>query len=546
MEFLDDVIPSLGQTIGRFQLVEELGRGGFGIVFRATQVGTGIDVALKIMIPQISTPEENAHWLARFEQEAVILKRLRHPATIRILDDGFTDKGLPFFALEYVHGRPLSNVISERPLTSVQVVRIADQVLGALEEAHSIGVVHRDLKPDNVMILDVAGADDAVKVLDFGIAKLRSEDAVVSTRTGLAMGTPRYMAPEQFEDFKQSDGRVDIYSLGLILAECLTGLPVVGATSPGAQISAQVGPNPHAFPSLLQSLPLYDVIAKATQKDRDLRFGSSREMREAISNTSLSGVVSTRRDTDRTEPVHKPPMAAVVSEPAVTPLMQEAVAAPVASEVHTAPTAGLIRPEDSGPPENGAPHTSQRSLVPAILGVVCLLAVIAVGLYATGVFDQTSSNESPVAQSDSQPEEPDASPAPDREVAQAAPEVGDSELRQALVIAMTGVVSALPETHLLHFTGTEGALVFLGSEQLGALPFDGVVPMSENTIELRAELDGHRSETQSLALDSEGAEFELRRVRSSRHRDRDRGESEETQEDSNGRFDRLRIPITQQ
>ena len=282
MNTLNDIIPKIGQTVGRYEIVQQLGRGGFGVVFKATQIGLGLDVAIKVMLPQL-TPQDDPHQtLDRFEQEATILKNLNHTATIRVLDAGRTENGLPYFALEFVRGRTLSDVIRESPLSSDRVSTIARQVLGALEEAHHMGVVHRDLKPDNVMMLDVVGERDRIKVLDFGIAKLAGEQAHVRTRTGFAVGTPRYMAPEQIKNFKYADGRVDLYALGLIMAECLSGRPAVRAPSNEMEIVAQVQPTPHVFDPAVQSSPLFPIIEQATRKDPNTRFASAAQMRDAI------------------------------------------------------------------------------------------------------------------------------------------------------------------------------------------------------------------------------------------------------------------------
>lgn len=372
---LDDFIPRVGESVGRYRLEQVLGRGGFGVVFRAIQDVANVEVALKVMIPQLSTADESQQWLARFEQETSILKRLHHPSTIRLLDHGTTARGLPFMVLEFARGRPLTDLIGEARFRPEQVVRIATQVLGALEEAHATGVVHRDLKPDNLMMLDVIGTEDAVKVLDFGIAKLWAEDSSVNTRTGTAVGTPRYMAPEQVGDFKQVDGRADLYALGLIMVECLTGAPVVASDSQQQQILAQIGPEPHALDPYVQQLPLYPVLERALAKDPDSRFASAREMREALRAVATHhSVVPTRPVADphpvqTRPPQQSAPVAAAVAVSQARTLSGVGELAPVSQSIPTPSAESSTRPAP-------APSGPSRWLLLPALGVF-VLAVVA-------------------------------------------------------------------------------------------------------------------------------------------------------------------------
>ena len=200
---------------GRYRLLDELGRGGMGVVHRAEQVELGRVVALKVMLAN----DEKAR--ARFEREMRVTARLSHPHIVRIFDVG-EHEGAPYFTMELVQGEALSRRLSRGRLEIDEVLVIARQVASALSEAHGLGLVHRDLKPDNLILSEVE-ARLFVRVLDFGVAH-DSRDEAPLTRTGAILGTALYMSPEQARGLAL-DGRSDLYSLGCILYEALTGRP---------------------------------------------------------------------------------------------------------------------------------------------------------------------------------------------------------------------------------------------------------------------------------------------------------------------------------
>ena len=282
MTLLERLLPAIGDVINnRYELREEIGRGGFGVVFRGTQRGLNEDVAIKILLPHVLEHEDVAQ---RFEREVIVAKGLRHPNTIRILDCDKTEKGLPYYVMEMVTGTPLDDLISEEaPLSPLRTRRIGVQILKSLAEAHSKGVIHRDLKPPNMIITEIFGEDDFVKVLDFGIAKaLTGETALHMTSTGMVLGTPAYMSPEQALGKKDMDGRSDLYAVGLILAECLSSKPVVQGETPYMVVAQHATSVPLPFIPALQETPLWPIIQRATQKDRDLRFRDAGEMGQAL------------------------------------------------------------------------------------------------------------------------------------------------------------------------------------------------------------------------------------------------------------------------
>ena len=211
--------PLLGTSLaGRYELRGVAGTGGMGRVYVAWQRSMGREVAVKVLHPWLSS---NPAVSQRFFHEARAASRLRHPHTIRIFDFGQTDEGLLFMVQELLHGRSLAQALREEgPLGPQRAATIAMQIADGLSEAHEQGVIHRDLKPDNVFLEEVAGHRDFAKVLDFGIAKTELGPSV--STTGAVVGTPAYMSPEQASG-EPLDGRSDLYSLGCLLFEMLSG-----------------------------------------------------------------------------------------------------------------------------------------------------------------------------------------------------------------------------------------------------------------------------------------------------------------------------------
>jgi serine/threonine-protein kinase len=212
--------PFVGLGIeGKYQVEERLGRGGMGSVYRARHVETGGNVAVKLLRADLL---EDELAVRRFYIEAQNTHRLHHPNTVRVSDFGQTDSGIFFLVMEYLPGVALSKVLERQGrLSAARTVRISEQVLKSLAEAHAQGVVHRDIKPENIMLLDELGEPDFVKVLDFGIS--RSLEGGGAATKG-AIGTPKYMAPEQWGN-EQPDHRADLYSVGCIMYEMLAGRP---------------------------------------------------------------------------------------------------------------------------------------------------------------------------------------------------------------------------------------------------------------------------------------------------------------------------------
>lgn len=256
----------------RYRIEEMIGVGGCGAVFRGRSIKLPKPVAIKVLLPDGDFARKDAqNRVRRFAQEARATSSLRHPNTIQVFDYGTTDEGLMYLVMEYLDGSTLRVV--RQALNTLPVDRachIAAQICDSLAEAHEHGIIHRDLKPDNVFLCNVHGDPDFVKVLDFGIAKMlesdsEHDDLAPQTKTGLISGTPRYMSPEQAMG-EASDGRSDLYSLGVMLFEALAGHPPFTAATPIALLHKHLTEPP---PAIGRGCPpeLEKLIAELLEKN---------------------------------------------------------------------------------------------------------------------------------------------------------------------------------------------------------------------------------------------------------------------------------------
>ncbi|MHC4438600.1 MAG: serine/threonine-protein kinase, partial [Planctomycetota bacterium] len=225
--FVPPVPVELAEQFPQLEILELLGQGGMGAVYKARQKHLDRLVALKILPSQIGETEAFAE---RFTREARSLAKLNHPRIVSVHDSGHTETGLYYFIMEFVDGTDLRRVIQAGELSPAEALSIIPQICEALQYAHEQGIVHRDIKPENVL-LDKKGY---VKIADFGLAKLldKPPTAYTLTQAGQKMGTPQYMAPEQIEHPGQVDHRADIYSLGVVFYEMLTGQLPIGQFAP--------------------------------------------------------------------------------------------------------------------------------------------------------------------------------------------------------------------------------------------------------------------------------------------------------------------------
>jgi hypothetical protein len=287
----------LGSVVAdRYHILKKLGEGGMGTVYLAEHVKMGRKSALKVMNPGMNTDPDA---IARFNREASNASRLSHPNICGIYDFGETSEGLIYLAMEFIEGSSLTSLIEKGgSLPAPRAASIVHQTADALQVAHDAGIVHRDLKPDNIMVAKGRDGSDQVKVVDFGIAKASSSDAQKVTKTGLVVGTPEYMSPEQLAGDKL-DGRSDIYSLGLVAFNCLTGTLPFPSNSAQEAMIMRLTDRPKTLAEMMpeKSWPetLQATLDKALARDAEDRYASAaqfgRDFAAAIADMPMTQAV---------------------------------------------------------------------------------------------------------------------------------------------------------------------------------------------------------------------------------------------------------------
>ena len=305
--------PLIGKTVGgRFRLIQRLGSGGMSSVYLARHVLIDRLMAIKTLRRDLSRDPVQRD---RFLREARAVNRINHANIVEISDFGETEDGLVYLVMEYVPGDPLLTLMGDGPLPSLRALDIAEQCAGALARAHQMGVIHRDLKPENILIVQRRDRRDFVKLLDFGIAKIL--DAPSLTGSQQIFGTPGYIAPEYIQS-TEIDGRADIYSLGCILYEMVTGALPFDYEYPGDLLVKHVTEPPVLpsvrFPSV--EPPVEELILKCLVKDPDQRFRDAfhfinelGRVRERLGPEESWGGLdeATESDTERPPPGAGPP-----------------------------------------------------------------------------------------------------------------------------------------------------------------------------------------------------------------------------------------------
>ena len=402
---------------GKYRIDERLNEGGMGTVYRGTHVLMDKTVAIKVLRPSLAADEKI---VARFSREARAASRISHPNALSVTDFGEDENGTVFLVMEYLSGRTLKKVIQEEgPLPLPRVVDITRQIADALNAAHQQGIIHRDLKSDNIMLLDTMTGDHA-KVLDFGIAKINepdgNRDSGSLTAPNLVIGTPQYMSPEQCSQDSEIDSRSDIYSLGVILYEMLVEHVPFSAESPTMVMLKHLQ---EPVPSVLDErndLPasIDRVIARAMAKVPANRYQNVAELIEDL--TIASG-------TAQFAPVPVQPLVntgapPIVDEPdevTVVRPRQELPPPPVPVTPRRAPVTVPIQGSATPAPMAAAPPASFNPLKVIIPSIVGLLVVFAV-IYAfkrtapTETQNTNQQQQSLAADPNSQPVQPGAPP----------------------------------------------------------------------------------------------------------------------------------------
>lgn len=363
----------VGQVIAqRYRVAKLIGEGGFGAVYKALHTGTNDEVAVKVLRTEQAG---NAEVVARFQDEAAITASLKQPHTVRVFDFGQTATGDLYIAMEFLEGKTLSKVMDdEQPLGYLRIGHIALQVLKSLAEAHSKGLVHRDLKPDNIFLQTVFGEEDFVKVLDFGIAKSLAQGGQSRTATGVIVGTPPYMSPEQARG-TGIDQRTDLYALGCILFEAVTNrVPFHAETAIDTLIQRITNPPPDPRGLCVTPTPeaFCDVVLRAMATQADQRFATAQDMikalQEALKQPPSPLVVRVDPNADVDERTSAGEFTVIKGGlPAATltgraPAMDVPTMASAALSGHQeAATAAIsaVRPPDTGPARPPSPSTDR-------------------------------------------------------------------------------------------------------------------------------------------------------------------------------------------
>lgn len=350
--------PEAGQLVTpNLRLVRALGAGGMGSVWVARHLGLGTDVVVKFIAGDLAS---NGEALERFRREAAAAADVRSPHVVQILDYGISMSGAPYIAMELLEGESLRERLTrEGRLRPRDVAAIVSHCAKALGRAHERRVVHRDVKPDNVFLIDAGDGEVFAKVLDFGIAKAEGGD-MVATRTGAVLGSPYYMSPEQVVGSRQLDHRSDLWSLGVMTYEMITGRrPFDGETIGALSIAicyADIPPPSQFAPELPPTVDAW--FSRACARDPAARFASARELAEAL--TSALAQVP--------DPGHADPVAA---QPRGSPLAPTLTAtAPLST------TAGI----GIGAAEASAPPAWQKWAI--VAGIVCLGALGGIAAWA--------------------------------------------------------------------------------------------------------------------------------------------------------------------
>lgn len=362
----DTMAPSGGgmegrEIAGRYRIKSKLGEGGMGAVFKAEQISLKRVVALKLLKPELVTSQP---LLRRFNAEAEAVAKLSHPNTVGIYDFGQDRDGTLFIAMEFVEGVSLrSALIKEGPFSALRSLHIAGQIAASLSDAHAVGIIHRDLKPDNIMLQERGRQRDTVRVLDFGIAKLRDDSRMTQqsmTQAGDVLGTPQYMSPEQIRG-EEIDGRADVYSLGAILYEMLTGRMVFDAPSLVALLSKhlldQPEPPSRRRPDLRISADLDELVLSCLAKEPKARLPSMERVIEEIAKLAQAhGAVMSSSDALA---VAARSGGASSSSAAASSGLPPALIVPTG-----APTGAPSLPPPNGPASYGGPPSPQAATPP--------------------------------------------------------------------------------------------------------------------------------------------------------------------------------------
>jgi len=352
-----------------YRIIQQIGAGGMGSIFEAEHVRMGRKFALKLLDPAFA---ENEEVFQRFKREAEIAGQLGHPNIVDVVDFDRTEEGIPYIVMEKLEGEDLADWIANRGAFTFQTAYpVIAEVVDALEAAHAAGIVHRDLKPQNIFLCKHGRRHDYVKLLDFGISKMKQSGSIV-TRTNAVMGTPYYMSPEQAEGKnKEVDTRTDIFALGAILYEMLAGRLAFYAPSVPTAMFKVCYEEPEPITTLVPNLPegLPDVLAKALAKDKNERYASARALGDDIER-----IYEGQNATFDAGVAHK-----VLTDPDMgNPYTQPGTLSGSASQVLDAST---------------QPPPARSSTVPILLTIVGIVAIVGAAIFGFMVLNKDKKSD---------------------------------------------------------------------------------------------------------------------------------------------------------
>lgn len=291
---LTDTLGEGRKLVGNYEFLEFIGSGGMGVIYKARHPVLKRLVAIKMLHSHLMTDTV----IKRFQQEALAVSGLSHPNIIAVHDFGLSDHGQPYMVMDFVDGKPLSEVLKQGPLNLEAVINISIQIAEGLQHAHEHGILHRDLKPSNIMVTDYDCSFPEVRIVDFGIAKILETEATRVTQTGELLGTPQYMSPEQCRG-TELDARSDIYALGCAMFESITGRTPFSNESMVAVIIDQISTPARSLgevrPDIVFPIELEDLISKTLAKEPVDRFQSMNALLEELVEVQKVVAITSKR-----------------------------------------------------------------------------------------------------------------------------------------------------------------------------------------------------------------------------------------------------------